>query len=402
MWYRVGSRDELPGITGLSHWVEHMKFKSTLKYPEGVLDKAISRVGGEWNALTSLDWTTYYMVLPSDQIELALSIESDHIVNCLFDPKDVETEREVIISERLGYENEPLFQVGEEVQAMAFRVHPYRHETLGDFTDLRNIQRDDLYNHYKTYYKPINACLSIAGDFENKKVANLISEYFEQIPAGDPVQKRIRPEPAQKGERAITLAGQGETTYIQFSYHAPEASNRDFFSFVILGSLLTGPSGLNPFGGGLSNVTSILYRALVETGIAVDVSGSLSATIDPYLYSILVIPSPNRKVDQVREVIENEIYRLQKYHPKIDVIKRAIKQARALFVYGSESITNQAFWLGYSEMFSSYEWFIGYLDNLAQVTPENVKYCAKTYLSTQNCTIGTYLPKQEKNKNKLT
>lgn len=396
MWYKVGSRDEVPGNTGISHWVEHMKFKATPKFADGILDKAISRVGGHWNAMTSYDWTTYYMVLPSEQINLALSIESDHIANCVFDPKEVEIERGVINSERSGFENEPLFQLGEEIQAMAFRVHPYHHEIIGDLVDINNIQRDDLYKHYKRYYKPINACLSIAGDFETVKIEKQISEYFDAIPAGEPVKKNIRPEPAQRGERIITIEGQGETTYIQFSYHAPEASNPDFYSFVILGSLLTGASGLNPFGGGLSNVTSLLYKSLVDTGIAVGVSGSFMATIDPFLYSIVVIPSPGHSVDQVKEVVQNEIRRLQRFHAGKEMIKRAIKQARALFAYGSESITNQAFWLGYSEMFSSYEWFLKYLEKVALITPEQIKYCAKTYLTSQNCTIGVYLPRQGK------
>jgi zinc protease len=393
IWYRVGSRDEIPGTTGISHWVEHMKFKATPKFPAGVVDKAISRVGGNWNASTALDWTTYYMVLPSDQIDLALSIEADHMVNVVFEPKDVETERTVIISERLGYENEPVFQLGEAIQAMAFRVHSYHHETIGDMIDLENIKRDDLYNHYKRYYMPSNACLAIAGDFECNRVADMIARYFEGIPNGDSLQRKIRPEPAQEGERSVIIEGEGDTTYIQLSYRAPQASNLDFFPFVILGTLLTGPSGLNPFGGGLSNVTSRLYQALVSTGLALGVSGQLGATIDPYLYNILVVPHPKASVSQVREVIDGEINKLQKYRLPRSAIDRALKQARALFAYGSESTTNQAFWLGYSEMFSSYEWFVSYLDRLAEVSADDVKRCAKTYLRSQNCTIGVYKPR---------
>jgi zinc protease len=392
MWYRVGSRDESTGVTGISHFLEHMKFKSTVKFPRGVLDKAVSRVGGNWNALTSLDWTTYYMVLPSDQIDLALSVEADHMVNCSFAPEDVETERTVIISERSGYKNEPLFQLGEAIQAKSFNVHPYHHETIGNLVDLQNIQRDDLYAHYKTYYKPSNACLAIAGDFECNRVADLISGYFEHISSGNPVKKMIQPEPVQREERSVTIEGQGETTYIQFSFHAPEASNPAFFPFVILSTLLTGASGLSPFDGGLSNVTSRLYKALVNTDMALDVSGQLTATIDPYLYHILIVLHPNSTVGQVHDVIEKEINKLQKYYASKDVIERAIKQARALFAYSSESTTNQAFWLGYSEMFSSYELFLSYLDKLALVSEEDVKHCANTYLHLQNCTVGVYQP----------
>jgi len=121
LWYRVGSRNEIAGITGISHWVEHMLFKGTPQFPPAVLDKAISRDGGFWNAFTYLDWTTFFETMPADKIDLALRLESDRILNCLFDPDEVASERTVIISERQGNENEPLFRLGEELQAAAFR-----------------------------------------------------------------------------------------------------------------------------------------------------------------------------------------------------------------------------------------------------------------------------------------
>ncbi len=144
IWYRVGSRDEVAGRTGVSHWVEHMKFKGTPTFVAGTLDRAISREGGFWNALTHLDWTTYFETLPADKADLALRLEADRMVNSLFDPDDVASERSVIISERQGNENEPLFRLGEEVQAAAFRVHSYHHEVIGDLADLQSMQRDDL------------------------------------------------------------------------------------------------------------------------------------------------------------------------------------------------------------------------------------------------------------------
>src|SRR3972149_10432375 len=125
VWYRVGSRDEVTGKTGISHWTEHMQFKGTPQFPAGVLDKAISRDGGYWNAFTYLDWTTYFETMPADKIDLGLRLEADRMVNSLFEPDEVESERTVIISERQGGGNEPLFQLGEEVQAAAFRVHSY-------------------------------------------------------------------------------------------------------------------------------------------------------------------------------------------------------------------------------------------------------------------------------------
>src|SRR3990172_3413342 len=160
MWYRVGSRDEVTGNTGISHWTEHMQFKGTAQFPSSVLDKAISRDGGTWNAFTYLDWTTYFETMPSDRFDLALRLEADRMVNSLVDHEEVDSERTVIISEREGHENEPLFRLGEAVQQTAFRVHPYHHEVVGDMADLHSLTRADLYAHYRTHYLPNNAVLA--------------------------------------------------------------------------------------------------------------------------------------------------------------------------------------------------------------------------------------------------
>ena len=139
IWYRVGSRNETPGKTGLSHWVEHMQFKGTPTFPATILDKSIAREGGVWNAFTHLDWTTYFETLPADRIELALRLEADRMFNSLFETEEVESERTVILSEREGSENEPLFRLGEAVQLAAFNTHPYGHEVIGFREDLLKI-----------------------------------------------------------------------------------------------------------------------------------------------------------------------------------------------------------------------------------------------------------------------
>ena len=391
VWYRVGSRNEIAGITGISHWVEHMLFKGTPQFPPSVLDKAISRDGGFWNAFTYLDWTTYFETMPADKIDLALRLEADRMANSLFEPSEVASERTVIISERQGNENEPLFRLGEELQAAAFRVHSYHHEIIGDLADLQSIQRDDLYNHYRTYYDPNNAVLAIAGDFDTGTMLDRIGELYEPLAASPQNLWQPRPEPLQSGERRITVEGPGETTYIQITHRTPAAAHPDFFPLTVLDSLLTGPSNLNMFGGGISNKTSRLYRALVEGELAVSVFGGLQATIDPFLHTITLILRPDRKIEDVLVALEAEIARLQEAPPPADELARAVKQARAMFAYGSESITNQAFWLGFSEMFSTYDWFVTYLDRLAAVTPEDVQRVAQTYLRPQQRVLGVYL-----------
>jgi zinc protease len=369
-----------------------MQFKGTPKYPAGVLDRAISRDGATWNAMTWIDWTAYYETMPADRIDLALDLESDRMVNSIFEPSEVESERTVIISERQGHENEPTFRLAEEVQATVFRVHSYHHEVIGDFADLNSISREDLYSHYQRYYTPQNAVLAIAGDFRTSTLLKRVRKYYGGIPAGDKYEYAPRKEPSQLGEKRVEVQGPGEAPFVEVAYHAPAGPHPDLLPLSILNSLLTGASSLNFFGGGISNKTSRLYRELVEGDLAAAVSASLPATIDPYMYSIRATVRTDRDPNQVVEVITSEIDKLVQEKVNQREVDKAIKQARALFAYGSESISNQAFWLGYSEMFADYEWFETYLDRISEVNAEKILEVAQKYLLRQNRTIGIYRP----------
>jgi zinc protease len=331
--------------------------------------------------------------MPADKIDLALRLEADRMHNCLYDPKEAASERTVIISEREGSENEPLFLLSEAVQHAAFRVHPYHHEVIGDLADLKSIGRDDLYNHYRAYYQPNNALVAVAGDFDARQVLKRLRELYADFPAGPKPARLSRIEPPPSGEHQLSVEGPGETTYLEVAYRAVAGSHPDFFPLSVLDSLLAGPSNLNMFGGGgISNKTSRLYRALVEKELAVAVNGGLATTIDPFLYNITITVHPSRKPAEALAALDDEIKRIQDELAGPEEIARAIKQARAIFAYGTENITNQAFWLGYAEMFATYDWFTSYLEKLATVTPQEVQRVAQAYLRPQNRVVGTYLP----------
>ncbi len=397
VWYRVGSRNERPGTTGISHLVEHMQFKGTPRFPAGLLDKAISRDGGYWNAMTWLDWTAYFETMPAGSIDLGLRLEADRMVHSLIEADEFESERTVVIAERQGNENEPTFRLAEEVQATAFRVHPYHHEVIGHMADLETMTRDDLVAHYRRYYVPGNAVLAIAGDFRSGPMLERVRQLFGTLPAGRPSGKPVIPaEPQQRGEKTVVIEGPGDTPYLDIAYHVPAATSDDFFPLSVLDSALAGASSLNLFGGGISNKTSRLYRALVEGEVAAAIGGGLAATIDPYLYSIQATVRPDRTPEQALRVYDDEIARLLDHPVSGDEIAKAIKQARALFAYGSESITNQAFWLGYSEIFADYAWFETYLDRIAAITPEQVHAVATKYLAPSNRVVGIYRPTGER------
>ncbi len=388
--YRVGSRNEPTGTTGVAHWVEHMLFKGTDQFPAGYLDKAVDRAGGAWNAQTSLDYTAYYETLPAHEIDLALRAEADRMVNAKFAPEEVTSERTVIISERQGAENSPLFWLGEEMQAAAFRVHGYHHEIIGDMADLQTMTRDDLYGFYRRHYVPNNAIAVAVGDFKTEEMLERIRALYESIPPGELPKPFNRPEPAQNGERRVRVERPGRTAFLGIAYKAPAATNPDWFKLAVVNSILCGPDGLG--GGSIDNKTSRLYRALVETEVAASVDGSLTPTVDPFLYSIMVTLRDGRAPEEAEAIIDAEIARLAAGEISEFEVKRAKKQARALFAYSTERVTMQAFWLAFAENLGSYTWFEDYLTNLDAVTLEDVQRAAERYLRPQHRTVGSFIP----------
>jgi len=386
VWYRVGSRNEHLGITGASHWVEHMMFKGTQRFDETELDRLVSREGGARNAFTWIDFTCYYETMPADRIALAVDLEADRMANSRFAPREVASERTVILNERDMYENSPGFRLNEEIQAAAFRVHPYGHEVIGHVADLKSMTRDDLFAHYRRYYTPDNAIVSVAGDFAARDMLALIEKHFGKIKTAPKTQavraKKARTplrieEPPQRGERRVVVRGEGETHYLSLAFHAPAADDPDYMALVALDSVLCGASGLSFFGGGTSNRSSRLSRALVDGGIAADIGGGVLPTIDPFLYSIGGTLLPGRHIQEMEAVDAAEL-------------EKALKQPRAQVAFSTETVTNQAFWLGSAQIIGDQSWFDSFLDRLAQVTPADVLSVAQRYLSRDNVTVGTY------------
>jgi len=393
LWYRVGSRHEKPGITGISHWVEHMLFKGTKKFPGNVSDRLIARDGGVRNAMTWIDYTAYFETLPADKIDFALQLEADRMRRALFPPKEVESERTVIISERQMYENEPTFRLSEEMQSAAFRVHAYHHEVIGDMADLHTMTRDDLFAHYQRYYAPNNAIAVAVGDFDRKQLLARIRKLFGGYKPMALPELRPRPEPEQRGERRVSLSGEGETAYVQIAYHAPAATDPDFFPMVALDSILAGASSFNVFGGGgTSNRSSRLYRALVQTGLAASVGGNFSPTVDPYLYTFYATVRAGQTPQAVEQALHAEIERVRHEPVSEAELRKAIKQAKALFAYGAESVTNQGFWLGFTEILQDYTWFESYLPRLEAVTIADIQRVAQRYFAPTKRTVGYFVP----------
>lgn len=392
VYYRVGSRNEAPGLTGISHWVEHMLFKGTERHPQGEFDKIVARAGGQFNGMTWQDWTTYFETFPSDRIELALDVESDRMENAVFDPEETESERTVIISEREGSENSYRWLLDTEVQAAAFQAHSYQHPVIGWKEDLLAMTRDDLYNHYRTFYTPNNATAVAVGDFDSAEMLAKIEQHFGGLRPGPEIVPLRVQEPGQLAERRVLLRGTDRTSYLQMVFPGPAARHPDFFALTVLDAILGGAKGMGLFGGSSSNRSNRLYRALVDRELAVGAGCSFLPTIDPYLFSFRATLARDVSHQQVEDAIWAEIEKVQKEGITPAELEKAIKQTKAQFAYSSESVTNQAYWLGFSDMIADTDWFAAWLEKLVAVSAEDVQRVAQSWFTRKRQTVGWYLP----------
>lgn len=393
VWYKVGSRNEIPGITGSAHWVEHMMFKGTETFPGEEMDRAVSRVGGQRNAFTSRDYTAYYQTMPSEYLDISLQIESDRMVNTIMSEEATESERTVILSERHMYENRPTFLLFEELHATAFRVHPYHHEVIGDEVDLVSMSRDDLYAFYRRYYAPNNATIVAVGDFDSAELLGKIEGLFGGLESAEPPKPVTRTEPPQRGERQTTVRGPGDTTYLVYAYKAPNAEHPDYFPLALLNAAFTGGSSVGNFGGGTTNKSSRLYEALVSTGIAVAVQGGLSPSKDPLLFSVIGVASPGVAIGDLEVAMDAEIDRLETDPLTQAELDKALKRTKVSFIRASESITAQARMMGMAEtVMGDYSWFDAAVEKLEQVTLEDIERVRAQYLRRDNRTVARYLP----------
>jgi zinc protease len=400
VWYRVGSRNEISGLTGISHWVEHMLFKGTPSIPAGALDRLVARNGGVFNGFTWIDFTAYYETLPAERIELAFQIESDRMINSLFDTDEVESERTVILSELDGYANYPETWLDETVKATSFVVHPYHHPVIGFRNDIVHMTRDDLFRHYQTYYMPNNAVLVVVGDFQTDDMLKRVEHYFADLPVGPTLPKMYAAEPEPQGERRIVVRRPGPAEYVQIAFVAPDCRSEDFAPMVVLDAVLSGAKSLSFEREVQTNRSARIYKALVETQLASNANSNYTPSRDPYLFELYATVNANHQADEIEAALLQEIEKIQQDGVQAEELTKIIKQVRAQIAYSMESVTNQAFVLGMWEVIDTVD---GYkrvdtlLDELAAVRAEDVQRVAQKYLHQQRCTIGHFLPTNEEN-----
>ena len=380
VWYRVGSRNEVPGHTGASHWVEHMLFKGTDRFPKGVADKSVAGCGGIRNGMTWLDYTTYYETVPSEHIALAVAIEADRMENARFLDAEVASERGVVISEREGSENQPGYALYEAVTSAAYRLHSYGRPVVGFKHDLRTMSRDDLHGFYRRHYVPGNAVAVAIGDFDGEAVRELVDREFGAIRAGEPAIYEPPEEPAQEGERRVTVRRPGPVPLFSCVYHVPAADHPDTPAIWMLGAVL---------GAGRS---SRLYVNLVATGLASSAGAGSSETLDPHLFRVSATVRADVEPARVEEAALDVVARIARDGVADEELGKVRRQFRAGHVFGTEGVTSQARSLGSSEMAGSWRRAETYLEDLDRVTTEDVRRACATYLVEKNRTVGWFLP----------
>ena len=394
-WYKVGSRDEAAGFTGISHWVEHMNFKGTTNIPREKVKGIIEEFGGTWNGYTWIDQTTYLETASRDALDRMLFIEAERMANGLYEPGEVESERTVIVSELEGSENDPEQVLELEVNAAAFKAHPYGHPTIGWLSDLQRMTRDDLYGFYRRHYLPNNATLVVAGDVEPGEVIRLATRHFGAIPAGTVPVKALSAEPPQMGQRRVTVEKPGTTAYLKIAHHAPAVTSDAFFSILIADAVLTGAKGLNlwsSFRTPPPQRSARLYRALVERRLASSVSGSLLPTADPYLHTVSITAREGADPEAVERAAVTEIDRLARDGVSAEELEKAKNQLRARFVFDNDSVTNIAHQLGYFETVASADLFLAVPERIRQATREQVAEAAASVFRAANRTVGWFTP----------
>ncbi len=387
--YHVGSKNEDPERTGFAHFFEHLLFEGSENIDRGEFDKYITNAGGVNNANTSNDRTYYYEVLPSNQLELGLWLESERLMHANIDQVGVDTQREVVKEEkRQRVDNQPYGSILEEIAKRAYKKHPYRWTTIGSLDHLNAATLDEFMDFYKTFYVPENATISIAGDIEIAEAKELVKKYFAGIPkGGKDVPRPDIVEPMQKEEVRDTVYDNIQLPAVIQAYHMPAQGIDDSYALEMLSTVLSGGQSAR------------LYKSLVdEQQKALQVLAIPFSSEDPGLYLLFGLPTIGGSAADLEEAMDAEIRKLQNELISEREFAKVRNQVENNFVSGNSSMT------GIAESLANYHVYFGdaglinnEIDRYMKVTREDIQRVAKKYLTEDNRVVLYYLPKAQEN-----
>lgn len=384
-WFKVGSKNEKPGRTGLAHFFEHLMFKGTSKYPNRVMDRLIQANGGSNNAFTNRDYTGYYENMPSGKLELIMDLESDRMRNLLFDEKEIQSEREVVKEERRFRVDNSIFgYLNEVVWRTVFKVHNYRWPVIGSMSDLNRATIEDLKEFYRIYYAPNNAVVVIAGDFDTEDAKKLIQKYYGSIPSQELLEQKIPDEPEQQGQRTVNLVKDVQNPTFALAYKGPKAGEDDAYAFDLLASILAdGPS-------------SRLHKRLVyNQQLASSVSAWAYTPQEPGMFQVFVSVKPGQDMEKAIQSAFSELYKFRTHLVDQKELEKAKNKIMKDYVDSLKTVSGKARALAVNEVtFGDYQELFKDLDRYNQVTAEQIKDVAERYLQPQQRSVIRIKPKK--------
>jgi zinc protease len=385
LWYHVGSKDERPGRTGFAHLFEHMMFQGSRNVPPEHHSPMISAVGGQSNAYTTEDVTVFWATVPSQYLPLVLWLEADRMASLRINEEVFRREREVVKEERrMRVENPPYGRLSEIIHENAFRVHPYRHITIGRMEDLEAASIDDVREFYETYYVPSNATLVLVGAFETNKALELVDKYLGRVPRSDrPIPRELPVEPPMGGERRVALEEPWPLPVVVVAHHITYDGHPDSYPLHIASKILS------------DGQSSRIYRRLVyEERVALAAFGGGNITEHPNLFFAVAIVQPGQSPAEAEKALVEELERL-KHEPVTDrELQRAKNQFARDFIVGRESNQQKASHLAHAVVIhNDVKAADGELDLLMETTTEDLQRVAKTYFKPDNRLVLTIMPR---------
>jgi zinc protease len=383
IFYRIGSRNEHPGTTGLSHFFEHMMFNGAKKYGPGDLDKAMEANGAANNAYTSENVTVYQDWFPRSALNLIFDIEADRIQFLSFDPKKIESERGVVASERrtsIDADNNGLLD--EQLQATAFIAHPYQWPVVGWMSDIEHWTMEDLKHHFEMGYAPNNATMVVVGDVTADEIFQLCEKYIEPIPEHAPPPSVTTVEPEQMGERRIVVHKPAELPLLRMAYHVPQTNSPDFYALNILATVL------------VHGESSRMYQRLVDKDqLALDVSLSIAPSFDPTVAKLSVQPKQGIDPRKCEAAVYEELDKIKKSAITDQELEKAKNIRLVEFYQKMRTINGRANTIGtYEVFFGDYHKLFDAAKNYGAVTKEDVQRAAQKYFGPNNRTVATLIP----------
>jgi predicted Zn-dependent peptidase len=383
--YHVGSKNEEPGRTGFAHLFEHLMFEGSDNIPRGEYTRFVEKAGGTLNANTSFDRTFYYEVLPSNQLELGLWLESERMLHLRVDSTGIATQKGVVIEEiKQTEENQPYGSILRETFGRAFTVHPYKSPIVGSPADLRASTDQDVLNFYKTYYVPNNAVLTIAGDINPKQAEKLADKYFGTIPKGkNPIQRPLMNEPAKTAEIRDTVYDNIQLPAIIQAYHVPAMGTKEYFAVSMLNSILSGGQS-SRFNKSLVDDQQLALQAI-----------SIPLPLEhPGITLALLLPNMGVDLATLEAAADKEIVKLQNDLVPEEEFQKLKNKIEADMVNRLSGIEGRAELLAtgytyYHNAGSVNTDIVNYL----KVTREDIREAAKKYFKTTNRVVLYYLPK---------